>query len=160
MARLAEKPDANLRPAGADLRSAGAIGFEGRYRVIEGGRVQLDAVRTKLAQIIRQQRGAYNPALAQHWQGHARRRSADVLSWLPLAAATAVSVLLLGGIYAADAWSLSASPTRCYGKIQRLRLAPPVAPVAQPAAQPRLAQFLQPDIKASWWRCATRSTAA
>ena len=40
----------------------------------------------------------------------------------------------------------SADPV--YEQIQRLRLAPPVAPVAQPAAQPRLAQFLQPEIKA------------
>ena len=58
MARLAEKPDANLDLLEL-IYAAVSLGFEGRYRVIEGGRVQLDAVRTKLAQIIRLQRGAY-----------------------------------------------------------------------------------------------------
>ncbi len=146
MARLAEKPDANLDLLEL-IYAAVSLGFEGRYRVIEGGRVQLDAVRTKLAQIIRVQRGAYPAVLAEHW--HATPAPVrKVLSWLPLSVAAAVSILLLGGLYAAYAWSLSGRADPVYEQIQRLRLAPPVAPVAQPAAQPRLAQFLQPEIKA------------
>jgi type VI secretion system protein ImpK len=146
MARLAEKPDANLDLLEL-IYAAVSLGFEGRYRVIEGGRVQLDAVRTKLAQIIRQQRGAYPAALAEHWQA-TPAPVRKVLSWLPLAVAAAVSLLLLGGLYAAYSWSLSGRADPVYEQIQRLRLAPPVAPVAQPAAQPRVAQFLQPEIKA------------
>src|SRR4051812_38299916 len=34
-----------------------ALGFEGRYRVIENGRVQLDAVRDRLHEAIRRERG-------------------------------------------------------------------------------------------------------
>jgi len=146
MARLAEKPDANLDLLEL-IYAAVSLGFEGRYRVIDGGRVQLDAVRTKLAQIIRQQRGAYPAALAEHWQA-TPAPVRKVLSWLPLAVAAAVSLLLLGGLYAAYSWSLSGRADPVYEQIQRLRLAPPVAPVAQPAAQPRVAQFLQPEIKA------------
>ena len=146
MARLAEKPEANLDLLEL-IYAAVSLGFEGRYRVMDGGRVQLEAVRTKLAQIIRQQRGAYPPALAEHWRGTPApvRR---VLSWLPLAVAAALSLLLLGVIYASYSWSLSWRADPVYEQIQRLRLAPPVAPVAQPAAQPRVAQFLQPEIKA------------
>lgn len=146
MARLAEKPDANLDLLEL-IYAAVSLGFEGRYRVIDGGRVQLDAVRTKLAQIIRQQRGAYPAALAEHWQA-TPAPVRKVLSWLPLAVAAAVSLLLLSALYAAFSWSLSGRADPVYDQIQRLRLAPPVAPVVQPAAQPRVAQFLQPEIKA------------
>ena len=146
MARLAEKPDANLDLLEL-IYAAMALGFEGRYRVIDNGRAQLEAVRARLAQIIRQQRGAYVPALAQHWAGQAapQRRA---LSWLPLAVTAALTVLALGGIYVAFATSLADKADPVYGAIQRLRLPPPVAAVPQAAPQPRLAVFLQPDIRA------------
>lgn len=146
MARLAEKPDANLDLLEL-IYAATALGFEGRYRVIDNGRAQLEAVRARLAQIVAQQRGAYPNALAQHWAGHAAapRRA---LSWLPLAVTVALSVLVLGGIYFAFATSLADKADPVYEAIQRLRLPPPVAAVLQPAPQPRLAVFLQPDIRA------------
>jgi type VI secretion system protein ImpK len=146
MARLAEKPDANLDLLEL-IYAAMALGFEGRYRVIDNGRAQLDAVRARLAQIIRQQRGAYPPALAQHWAGQAapQRRA---LSWLPLAVAAALTVLGLGAVYAGFATSLAERADPVYAAIQRLRLPPPVVAVAQPAPQPRLAVFLQADIRA------------
>ncbi len=146
MARLAEKPDAN-RDLLELIYAAIALGFEGRYRIIEGGRAQLEAVRAKLAQLIRQQRGPYPAALAEHWPG-TPAPTRKVLSWLPLAVAVALTLLLLGGLYAGYSWSLSGRADPVFGQIQRLRLAPPVAAVAQPASEPRLAQFLQSDIKA------------
>jgi len=146
MARLAEKPDINLDLL-EFIYAALALGFEGRYRVIDGGRAQLEAIRAKLAQIIRQQRGAYPPALASNWQG---RPAADhrALSWLPLAVTACAALLILGGAYATFAWSLSNRADPVYGEIQRLRLPAPMVPVVQVAPQPRLAVFLQPDIRA------------
>jgi len=146
MARLAEKPDANLDLLEL-IYAAMALGFEGRYRVVDNGRAQLEAVRARLAQIIAQQRGAYPSALAQHWAGHAaaQRRA---LSWLPLAVTVALTVLVLGGIYFGFTTSLADRADPVYAAIQRLRLPPPVAAVPQPAPQPRLAVFLQPDIRA------------
>lgn len=146
MARLAEKPDANLDLLEL-IYAALALGFEGRYRVIDGGRVQLEAVRARLGQIIRQQRGAYPPALAQHWAGQPGQQR-KALSWLPLLVAAALSLLLLGVAYGFFARSLADRADPVYTSIQRLRLPPPVAAVAQPAPQPRLAVFLAPDIKA------------
>jgi type VI secretion system protein ImpK len=146
MARLAEKADANVDLLEL-IYAAIALGFEGRYRVIENGKVQLEAVRTRLGQIIRQQRGAYPAALAQHWQAQAvaQRRT---LSWLPLAVTAAVVLFALGALYAGLATSLAERADPVYSAVQRLRLPPPVAAVAQPAPQPRLAIFLQPDIRA------------
>lgn len=146
MARLAEKPAVN-RDLLELIYCALTLGFEGRYRVIENGRAQLESVRDKLAQIVRQQRGDHAHALAQHWQGHAGvRRAAH--SWLPLAATAAVAALVLLVVYLGFAFSLGARSDPVFGQVQSLRLTPPVVVPPQPAPKPRLAQFLQSDIKA------------
>lgn len=145
MARLAEQPGQN-RDLLELIYAAITLGFEGRYRVIDNGRAQLEAVREKLAQILKQQRGAYPAALAEHWLGQPVQ-SRRALSWLPLAVTAAITLLLLVGAYLLFASLLASASDPVYAQIQSLRLAPPVAPVAQPAAKPRLAQFLQADIK-------------
>lgn len=146
MARLAENPAANLDLLEL-IYAALALGFEGRYRVIDNGRPQLDAVRARLAQIIRQHRGSYPAALAQSWAVQPTR-VARVLSWLPLALTAAATVAALALVYAAFAWSLADRADPVYADIQSLRLPPPLTPVAQPAPQPRLETFLASDIQA------------
>ncbi|GAB3772206.1 DotU family type VI secretion system protein [Ramlibacter monticola] len=146
MARLAEKPDAH-RDLLELIYAALTLGFEGRYRVVDNGRAQLEAVRDRLAQILRQQRGDFPRALAQHWAGQAVRRG-KALDWLPLAATAAGSLLLLVACYLAFAFSLGNRSDPVFGQIQGLRLMPPVVAAPLPAPRPRLAQFLQSDIKA------------
>ena len=146
MARLAEKPGAN-RDLLELIYCAVVLGFEGRYRAIDNGRAQLEAVRDKLAQIIKQQRGPYAPALAQHWHGQPVQRRAG-LTWLPLAATAAIAALVLVVAHVFFAMSLADRSDPVFARIQGLRLAPPVVAVAQAAPKPRLAQFLQSDIKA------------
>ena len=146
MARLAEKPEAN-RDLLELIYCALVLGFEGRYRVIDNGRAQLEAVRDKLAQILRQQRGDHASALAQNWQGQAAKRNV-ALSWLPLAATAAVAALVMGLVHLALSMSLSDNSDPVFARIQNLRLKPPVTLTPQPAPKPRLAQFLQSDIKA------------
>ena len=146
MARLAEKPAAN-RDLLELIYSALVLGFEGRYRVLPNGAAQLDAVRDRLAQILTRERGDFAPALAQHWAGCAAppRRA---LSWLPLAASAALLALGLVAVHWLLAASLNDRSDPVYAQIQNLRLPAPVSPLAQAAPQPRLAQFLQSDIKA------------
>ncbi|MDN3920006.1 DotU family type VI secretion system protein [Roseateles violae] len=146
MAHLAEHPEQNLDLLEL-IYGALVLGFEGRYRVIPNGRAQLEAVRDKLAQIIRRQRGDHAAALAQHWQGQPAPPR-GLASWLPLAGAAALMALLLMGTYLALAFSLSARSDPVYAQIQALRLTPPLVAAPQAAPKPRLAQFLQSDIKA------------
>ncbi|MCA0174803.1 MAG: DotU family type VI secretion system protein [Proteobacteria bacterium] len=146
MARLAEKPDANLDLLEL-IYAALALGFEGRYRVIDNGRAQLEAVRARLAQIIRTQRGAYPAALADHWAAQPAPER-KLLSWLPLALTAGAVLLVLGGVYAALSWSLADRADPVYGDMLSLRLPPPLTPVVQPAPKPRLALFLAPDVRA------------
>jgi type VI secretion system protein ImpK len=146
MARLADKPAAN-RDLLELIYAAIVLGFEGRYRVIQNGRAQLEAVRAKLAQILAQARGPYPAPLARHWAAQPLPER-NALSWLPLALTVLISVLVLAGAYAVFSTTLATRSDPVFGQIQALRLAPPVAAVAQPAAQPRLAVFLEPDIRA------------
>jgi type VI secretion system protein ImpK len=154
MARLAEKP-AEHRELLELIYAALVLGFEGRYRVVDNGQAQLEAVRDRLARILKEQRGDYPSALAEHWQG--RPGPARLTrSWLPLAAGAACVALLLAGVYVALSFSLGARSDPVFGRIQGLHLPPPVpaatsapAPAPAPApAAPRLAQFLRPDIDA------------
>lgn len=146
MARLAEKPDVN-RDLLELIWCVLTLGFEGRYRVMANGRAQLEAVRDKLAQILRQQRGDHPAALAQHWQASAVARK-PAHDWLPLAATAALAVALLIGAYLAFSLSLHTRTDAVFSRINALRLTPPVVALPTPAPAPRLAQYLQPDIKA------------
>jgi type VI secretion system protein ImpK len=142
LARLAENPQANL-----DILELMYVclqfGFEGRFRVIEGGSRQLEAVRQRLLSIIRKQRGEYERDLSGSWQGVATRGQAR-LGWMPLWVVGAVTMLLLLGIYLGFKLSLSGASDRLAGEIASLRVAAPVAP--KPAAVPRLAKFLTKEI--------------
>lgn len=146
MVKLAEDPATNrdlLELIYATLN----LGFEGRYGVVEGGRAKMEAVREQLAQMLRKVRGDYATPLAQHWQGQAQRKR-SVLTWLPLWVSAAVVTLLLVGVYVLLAGWLGDRSDPVFGEIQGLRLAPPVPAAPAPVAKPRLAQFLQADIKA------------
>lgn len=54
-----------------------ALGFEGRFRVVEGGRVQLETLRQRLAGILGKEQGGHETALSPHWQGQA----GEALPW-------------------------------------------------------------------------------
>lgn len=145
MAKLAENPAAN-RDLLELVYAVLTLGFEGRYRVVDGGRAQLEAVRERLAQILQKERGPYAPPLAQHWQGE-KPSKRSMLTWLPLWVTGAVVALLLVAIYSFFAFRLGGESDPVFGRIQELRLTPPQPPVKLPAPKPRLAQFLVADIK-------------
>lgn len=74
-----------------------ALGFEGRYRVREGGRDQLEAVRERLFQTIRAQRGDAEPEISPHWRGVTEPRDPlthTVPLWVLAAVATALLLVL------------------------------------------------------------------
>lgn len=149
MAKLAEDPATN-RDLLEMIYAALNLGFEGRYRVIDGGKAQLEAVRDRLAQILKTARGDHAPALAQHWPVQAQR-SRPLLSWLPLWVTGALAMLGLLAVYLGLLFSLGAASDPVFARILALRPpapAPTQVVVAAPAAQPRLAGFLQPEVQA------------
>jgi type VI secretion system protein ImpK len=149
LARLAENPQANI-----DLIELMYVclqlGFEGRYRITQGGARQLEAVRQRVLAIIRRQRGEYERDLSPNWRG--APVAAAPLAWLPMWVVGAITGLLLLAIYLGFAFSLSGASDRLASQIAGVRVAParPPAPVvaARPAPEPRIAPFLAEEVRA------------
>jgi len=124
-----------------------ALGFEGRYRVLDNGRSQLETLRQRLLRILRGARGEYPRALSPHWQDVPAQTQLRRLP-VPLWVFGALLAVLALAIYWTLAWSLSRQSDVVFSAVSSLR--PPtvqIAPTRQPAASPRLAVFLAPEIR-------------
>ncbi|MGD8207834.1 MAG: type IVB secretion system protein IcmH/DotU, partial [Thiohalocapsa sp.] len=82
-----------------------AFGFEGRYRVREGGRAELEQVRERLYQAIHNQMGEPEPELSPHWQGVHERRD-PLLHHVPLWVLAAISGVVLLGLFSTFTFAL------------------------------------------------------
>jgi len=127
-----------------------ALGFEGRYRVLQNGRAQLDAVRERLAQMIVKERGEPVRELSPQWQTTATT-ARPLRDSVPLWAVAAIAALLLVLVYMAASYALNRHSDPAFSHILGLKVPPP-APVAQAAAAPaktpdRLQGFLAPEIQ-------------
>ena len=128
-----------------------SLGFEGRYRIIDNGRAQLDGVRTRLAQMLGQ---GHTPErlLSPRWQGHAAA-APRLMDGMPLWLIASGFLLLLALAYTGLRFALASSADPIFAKLQALDAkqvkvtAPPPPP--PPAAAPRMAGLLAPEIKAN-----------
>ena len=148
MAKLAQEPAAN-RDLLELIYAALSVGFEGRYRVEQGGAAQLEAVRERLAQIVRKERGDYSPALAQSWRGTLPKKR-PLLTWLPLWVTAALCGLTLAGTYLFFSLRLAQQSDPTYARILSLRGSAVTAAAApRPATSAlRLAPLLQAEMQA------------
>lgn len=96
-----------------------ALGFEGRYRVREGGRDQLARVREQLFQTIRSQRGVPEPELSPHWRGVQEQRD-PLIHQLPLWVFGAVAGLLLLMLFAYFTFALNRDSDPVYLSLSHL----------------------------------------
>ena len=130
-----------------------SLGFEGRYRVLDNGRAQLDDLRGRLAQMLRGLAGPVEKTLSSQWQGvaTATQRLRDGIPLWVVAAAAAVLLML---VFIALRFALNVQTDTTFSALQALDAkvakAPALSPVALTSAPPppRLAQLLQADIAA------------
>ncbi|KLN52220.1 DotU family type VI secretion system protein [Variovorax paradoxus] len=124
-----------------------AMGFEGRFRVIDNGRTQLETLKQRLLQIIRQARGEIAVPLSPHWQDASApvRRTRN---WVPLWAVGAVAAVLLVLVFGVLTFSLASRSDGAFAAVNAVRLPQTQRAVAvAPAPQPRLQRFLEPEIR-------------
>lgn len=126
-----------------------ALGFEGRYRVLDNGRAQLDTLRQRLLLIVRKHRGQHDDVLSPHWrdtpaQEHGRRLPVPLWAALTLAGALLVLAYFLFN------WLLGNRSDPVFSAISRVST-PTLQVLPQRSAsapQPlRLAVFLEPEIR-------------
>ena len=124
-----------------------ALGFEGRYRVVDNGRAQLDTVRQRLADLIARDRPPVEAELSPHWRGQGAG-AARLRESLPLWVFAVGLLLLLALVWFGLRLSLNHRSDTTYAAVSGLR-APniQIAPPAAPARAPRLARFLEPEVK-------------
>ena len=128
------------------------LGFEGRYRVMNDGRSQLEALRERTAGVIRSVRGEHERELSPHWRGLSlvRDRLSQYLPpWVGVAIGLALLLLLVFGLRL----KLAADAEPVFKQIHALGEIPVQAidrPPVQPKLieRPRLAGFLAEDIRA------------
>jgi len=126
-----------------------ALGFEGRYRVIDNGRAQLDSVRERLAELIRKDRPPLEPQLSPHWRGEGAG-TARLRDTLPLWVLAVACALLLALTWVGMRLWLNYRSDAVYSAIASLHVPQPqrALPPPAPAPMPRLARFLQSEIEA------------
>jgi type VI secretion system protein ImpK len=120
-----------------------AMGFEGRYQVREGGRDQLEAVRERLYQTIRAQRGEPERELSPHWRGVIGRRD-PLIHTVPLWVLSAVAGALLLIMFTLFNLSLHQKSEPVFQRVANInvptvevpRTAPPTPPVEAAATEP------------------------
>ena len=149
LTRLAENPvqHRNLLEL---VYAALSLGFEGRYRVMDNGRAQLDSLRERLANKLRELAGPVDRSLSTQWQGVAAAPT-RLTDGIPLWVVAAVLALLLLGLFLVLRLTLNAQTDATFTALQSLdskAAAPLPAPAPAVAAPPRLASLLKSDILA------------
>jgi type VI secretion system protein ImpK len=118
-----------------------AMGFEGKYRIRDGGREQLEQIREHLYQTIRAQRQDPEPELSPHWRGVTALRD-PLLDQLPLWVFAGLAGLLLLGLFAFYTFALSRNSEPVFLSLAALdqRLTPmpkrSVEPILRPPPEP------------------------
>jgi len=125
-----------------------ALGFEGKYRVGEGGRQALTQARTRLYDLLTQHRPQAPAELSGRWRGvlvPARRVPGALVLW----AAGSACALLAAGVYLGYSFSLGALSDPVARQIAQLKPAASGATTARagtPAAANALTQELAAEI--------------
>lgn len=86
-----------------------SLGFEGKYRLMNRGRDQLEVLRDDLYRTIRNQRGDFERGLSPHWQGLGRVRK-TLYHYVPVwVAASVFAALVFVGYAGFTYWMRAAS---------------------------------------------------
>ncbi len=121
-----------------------ALGFEGRYRIMDNGRTQLETVKRRLADILQKNEGEYSKPLSLNWRG-VEGEIKRILTMMPLWVSAAVFALIGLIVFFWLIYALSNLTDPLFSKISSIRL-PRVTVTTKQSIAPRLARFLEPEI--------------
>jgi len=97
-----------------------ALGFEGRYRIIENGKNKLISIREWLYQILQKERGIADTTLSPHWQGITDRRN-PLMRLIPLWVFGAVAAGLLAIMFSVFLFNLNTASDPVFRQIYSIK---------------------------------------
>lgn len=134
-----------------------ALGFQGRYQVLDGGRAALDRVQENLYATIRGQRGEFERELSPRWHGIQDRRN-PLVRYVPLWVVGALAGALLLALYVGFLFTLNSASDPVFAKLGGIgRETPPKVvqtvvevaqpPAPEPAVRKTLRTLLEPEVR-------------
>lgn len=128
-----------------------ALGLEGRYRIAEGGKAQLDMLRERLHQMIQKELGPHESALSVHWQG-AQGKGESLWRAMPVWVVAAIVGVLLVLIQLTLSFRLSLASDPVFDSLHKVNVDAPSVPLIASMVQPvnvpvRVAGFLANEIE-------------
>ncbi|WP_420466538.1 DotU family type VI secretion system protein [Panacagrimonas sp.] len=151
LAKLAENPGAN-RDLLELLEVCLAMGFQGRFRVVDNGQAQLLQVRERLFEVLRRERGDVERELSPNWKGAAFGQNA-IISLFPLWVVAAATALILTLTFVILSTVLNRKSDPVFASVLGIQAPQAEGRVAAPAQKPvppRLRGLLAEDIAAQY----------
>lgn len=105
-----------------------AMGFEGKYRVQQNGRMQLEAMRDELFTTIRMHRGEYERELSPQWQGIATR-TGKLTRYIPYWVIASITGALMLSIYIGFNFALHSNASPLIDELEVIATPQVVVPV-------------------------------
>lgn len=123
-----------------------ALGFEGRYRIVERGKDKLARIREWLYQVIQKERGMSERELSLHWQGVTDRRN-PLMQVVPLWVFGAVAAGLLTMLFNVFLFQLNRLSDPVFQQVSAIQ--PPAIEVAEETPPPAPIDPPQPEVTLS-----------
>jgi type VI secretion system protein ImpK len=142
--KLSQDPKNNL-PALELMYLCLALGLEGRYRVIDNGRSQLEQLRERLQGLIAQQHAPVESELSVHWKG-ASGKGEPLWRMVPVWILAAVAAGLLVLLQMFFGYRLGNASDPVFASLLSIKTAQAPLPPEPKPGPARIAGFLAPEV--------------
>ena len=126
-----------------------ALGFEGRYRIVQDGKDKLIRIREWLYQLIQNARGSGERALSPHWQGVTDKRN-PLMRFVPLWVFAAIAAGLLAALFTGFLLRLNHLSDPVFTQLHAIDVprieAPPQEPIVLSEPEVTLSMLLADEI--------------
>lgn len=136
-----------------------SLGFQGRYKIVDNGKSELELLRQRLAEVIAGVRGDHVRAFSSNWQGVTKDQT-PVWAALPVWVSAVVCLILAAALYSVFTLRLSSLSDVTFANILSARLPELTSDAPTINTSVRLTQFMQPEIKAKLVRVNETTEAA
>ncbi|MCL2163295.1 MAG: DotU family type VI secretion system protein [Oscillospiraceae bacterium] len=143
-ARLAQNPERHKNLIEL-IYYCNALGFEGRFRIVEGGYSQLEILKQRIVTILGNVSEGYDDRLSAHWKGV--DSIPPVWRLIPPWVVATLCLLICFGVYFWFIFSLGSRSDLVYAHLVSLKVPEPVIEkIVPPSMSATLRRFLQKEI--------------